>query len=205
MHFRVAGAAAIARQAQGLLLELGARQRVAGIALGLVDACLQALPAARLEMHLADPARRVRGIDFGIELHGDARREGAHRGRLEGIEFSEAGAAVQGDQRQHGGHRELGLVHGARIGDRPEHVERCLMHMGDDPLDVAGGQAMLLHQLQQRVGGRMGVPARGVELERGLGQRPARAQTIVQASGVGVIGEARGHALRCRRRCGARR
>jgi len=41
----------------------------------------------------------------------------------------------------------------------------------------------------------MGMPARGVELERGFRQRPAAAETIRQLARVGVAGHAGGHAL----------
>ena len=61
---------------------------------------------------------------------------------------------------------------------------------------IACFQAKLLEHCQQRVGGGVGVPARGVVLEGGLCRGPAVAQAIGQAGGVGVAGHACSHALR---------
>ena len=88
------------------------------------------------------------------------------------------------------------MVDGLRIDHRPEHVDRALVHMGGEAADLVGAQVVRLHHLLQGVGGRMGVPARGVELERGLGQRPALAQAVDQAGRIGVARHARCEALR---------
>ena len=44
------------------------------------------------------------------------------------LELVEARCTVDGDQAEHGPHRELGLMHGGRISHRTEHIDRALMH-----------------------------------------------------------------------------
>lgn len=81
-------------------------------------------------------------------------------------------------------------------GDRPQHVDGALVHQGFDRRQVGGAQAMFAHHVLQGVGRRVGVAARGVVFERGLGQGPALAQAVEQPAGVGVAGHAGGQALR---------
>src|SRR5690606_5289815 len=103
--------------------------------------------------------------------------------------------AVQGDQAQHGAHGELGLVHGLRHHHATQHIDGALVHAGGDPGDLVGGEVLALHQQQQRIGGRVGVTAGGVELEAGFHQRPALAQAVGQPARISVLGHAGGHAL----------
>ncbi|MNW09518.1 hypothetical protein D3C71_2065290 [compost metagenome] len=56
-------------------------------------------------------------------------------------------------------------MHGLRIDDRPEHVDRALVHMRHHAFDVGLGQLVVAQCLLQRVGGRMRVAARCMELE----------------------------------------
>ena len=80
-----------------------------------------------MDRDLADPALGVGGVHFGIQLHYDALAERRHPFIVQsGVEFRQPGAALQRNQRQHRAHRELGLMHGARIGHRPQHVDRAL-------------------------------------------------------------------------------
>ena len=125
-----------------------------------------------------------------------SRNERAGCVRQIAVELGHAGAPVHGDQPERRRHREFGLVHGDGIGDRAEHVERGLMHMRGDAGDVGRSQVVCLDDLEQRVGRRVGVAARGVELERGFQQRPAHAQTVDKFCRIGVARHAGGHALR---------
>ena len=59
----------------------------------------------------------------------------------------------------------------------------------------SGREVVGLRHLEQRVGGRMGVAAGGVELERRFEQRPARAEAVDEPCRIGVGGHAGRHAL----------
>ena len=104
--------------------------------------------------------------------------------------------AVARGQRQHRAHGELALVHRAGIDHGAQHVDGALVHVAGDLRQVGGGQAVVLHDLQQRVGGRVRVAAGGMPFERGLGRGPARADAVREARGVGVRGHACRQALR---------
>jgi hypothetical protein len=74
--------------------------------------------------------------------------------------------------------------------DRAEHVDRALVDVRGHRHDVFGAQAVGPHRVEQRIGRGMGVPARCMELERGLGERPARAETVDQARRIGFARQA---------------
>ncbi len=86
-------------------------------------------------------------------------------------------------------------MHRLRHRHAAEHVDRALVHAGGDRGDVIGPEPFALHQRQQRIGRRVGMPAGGVELERGFRQRPARAEPVGQLARLGIAGHARRHAL----------
>ncbi len=85
--------------------------------------------------------------------------------------------------------------HGLRLDHPAEHVDGALVDPRGDRGDLRVIEPFALHQRQQRVGRGMGMAARGVELERGFQQRPAAAEAIHQALGVGVAGHPGGHPL----------
>jgi hypothetical protein len=64
-----------------------------------------------------------------------------------------------------------------------------------DAFDVGSDEAVRAHRMKQRVGGRMGVPARRVELERRLGERPALTEAVDEPRRIGVARERRAHPL----------
>ncbi len=84
----------------------------------------------------------------------------------------------------------------ARVRDRPEHVDRRRVNAGAHVADLVRGEAALVHAPQERVGGRVGVAAGGVKLERGLQHGPPLPETLRELLGVGVGGHPRPHALR---------
>ncbi len=112
-----------------------------------------------------------------------------------GMEFGQSGLAVEGDQAQHRAHGELRLVHRLRHHHAAQNVDGALVHAGDDAGDVVGAELLALHQIQQRIGGRMGMAAGGMELERGFRQRPAAAEAIGKCARIGVFRHPGGHAL----------
>ncbi|KAG0933488.1 hypothetical protein G6F31_016303 [Rhizopus arrhizus] len=93
--------------------------RVAGVALGFVHAAVHGAAVAGRDGDLADPALRVGTVDFFVQHHLDLAAEvGDCRVVQPRVKLGQPGAALAGDQRKHGAHRELGLVHGLRIDDR---------------------------------------------------------------------------------------
>ena len=111
------------------------------------------------------------------------------------IKLHQTGTPKARHQRQHGAHRELALVHGDGPHHRAQHVNRTLVHVGDNARQVVRLQAVHLDHLQQRIGRRVGVAARGVELERSLGGGPTGAQAIGEFGRIGVAGHTGRHAL----------
>ncbi|MNU71772.1 hypothetical protein D3C71_612070 [compost metagenome] len=185
------------RQALHLVLDLGAAQAVAGVALGLVDAAGQRAAIGRVHADLADPARGVGGVDLVVERHRHLLAEGRDLGREKvAVELAQARAAVHGDEAQHRAHRELALVHRGGHRHAAQHVDGALVHVGRDLGNIRRLELVLFHHLQQRVGGRVRVAAGGVVLERGLGQRPARAQAVGELGGIGVARHAHAQPLR---------
>jgi hypothetical protein len=61
----------------------------------------------------------------------------------------EARMAVARGQRQHRAHGELALVHGTGTDHGAQHIDGALVHMAGDLRQIGGGQAVLLHDLQQ--------------------------------------------------------
>src|ERR1019366_4420992 len=105
-HLVGAGAIAIRRKAHRLVLDLGAAEGVARVALRLVDAGLGGLPVPRLHLDLADPARRVRRIDFGVAAHDDPLAERDDGGVAPvRVEIGQPGTAMHGDEAEHGADR----------------------------------------------------------------------------------------------------
>ena len=77
-----------------LVRELGARQRVARIALRLVDAPGEHAPVGRFDLDLADPALRIGGLDLGVVHHRHAVAERDHARVAEVmLELRQPGAA----------------------------------------------------------------------------------------------------------------
>ena len=68
-HFRRRGRGCEGRQGERFVLQLAPRQRIAGVALGLVDLGAQRSAIGRLDGHLADPALRIGGVDIAVERH----------------------------------------------------------------------------------------------------------------------------------------
>jgi hypothetical protein len=65
-------------------------------------------------------------------------------GGVGALEFRESGPAELRDQTEHGPHRELGLVDGLRIDDRPKHVDGDLVNVGRYERDrVFGGMTAM--------------------------------------------------------------
>ena len=111
------------------------------------------------------------------------------------LEFREPRAPECRDALQHRAHRELRLVHGSRVDDRAQHVDRGLMHARGHPSDVVGRKIVVDDELQQRVGRGMRVPARRVEFELRFGERQALPEPVGEARRVGIGRHPGCHAL----------
>src|SRR5262249_28056909 len=113
---------------------------------------------------------RVGAIYLWVQHHLHAAQEVAERLLLQrGVrEIGDAGVAFERAERQHKAHRELSLMDGARVCDRPKYINGGLMHMGADMLDLLCAQVMLLHRLQQGIGGWVGMTTGSVVFERGF-------------------------------------
>jgi hypothetical protein len=62
-------------------------------------------------------------------------------------ELGDTGAAVQGYEGENEAHRELGLVYGLRVGDRPEHVDCGLMDVRAHMRYAVCSEVMFLHRV----------------------------------------------------------
>mgnify|MGYP001405749933 CR=1 FL=1 len=178
------------------VFELGASQRIARVPLGFIHACRKDLTILRGHHDLAYPTRRIGTVHFCVQFHAHALTE-TGRFRIVPIllELGQARVPVPRNQPENGPHGKLGLMHGLRIDHRAQHIDRALVHLRRDRGDILVTQAICLHGLQQRIGSRMRMPARGMIFERGFGQCPAAAQPIDQFLGIGIGGHARRHAL----------
>ena len=96
-----------------------------GSPLGSSTRASNARPSVVSHRDLADPARRVRGVDLGVELHRTRRRANATTvgSRQCASNSVRPGAAVHRDQAEHRAHRELRLVH-ASADRRPGRARR---------------------------------------------------------------------------------
>jgi hypothetical protein len=130
---------AIGDQPQRLGRDLLARQRVAGVALGLVDTALEQTAIRGLHADLAYPAPGIGGVDLGIKLHAHlvAQLHG-FLCQIVAVELRQPRMAVTRRQRQHGAHGELALVHGARPDHGAQHIDGALVHMAGDLGQVGG-------------------------------------------------------------------
>ncbi len=158
-------------------------------------------PSRVVDLDLADPARRIgarrpRGRAASRPGRGRPCTAGS---RQCASKSARPARPCTRDQAEHRAHRELRLVHRLRVDHRAEHVDRALVHVRGHAWRCRrpSGRARCI-RLQQRVGGRVRVPARGVELERGLGRAPSACRGDRSAA----PGRRRST---CRRPCPARR
>ena len=70
-------------------------------------------------------------------------------------------------------------MHCLRVDHGAEHIDCRLVYERRDRADIVGRETMLTQYLLQCVGRRMCVSTCRMELKRGLGKRPARAETII--------------------------
>ncbi len=145
----------------------------------------------------ADPALRVSGVDFSVQLHLDFVAQRRCQRVVEVlVKLDQAGMTKARSQTQHGAHAEFALVHGAGVGYRAQHIDRALVHLRDHARQVLRLQLMRLHDLQKRVRRRVRMTARGMVFERGFSRRPAAAEPVGELAHIGIARHAGGHALR---------